>query len=86
MGRVTAAVPFSDHQNVAGAERIDGALELRPVHPRAEHLMGPEDLINATLAVVALIAGLMWASIGWGIARLWRRRRSRRAILRRLKQ
>ena len=53
---------------------------------RAEHLMGPEDLINATLAVVALIVGLMWASIGWGIARLWRRRRSRRAILRRLKQ
>jgi cytochrome b len=48
--------------------------------------MGPEELINATLAVLALIVGLMWASIGWGIARFWRRRRSRRAILRHLKR
>jgi cytochrome b len=48
--------------------------------------MGPEDLINAALAVLALIVGLMWASIGWAIARLWRRRRSRRAILRHVKR
>ena len=29
--RPGGAVPFSDHENVAGAERIDGALELGPV-------------------------------------------------------